>query len=90
MAGNNDIHGVKILADRFGSSVNGTVICIDICKIDNRILSIGQNCYNRVNVFVTGVGLFMDIIKAEFHVAQREGYIIPVSIARVPVDDLLL
>ena len=90
MPGNNNVCRVKLLAYGCGRPVNGRISGVDIGKIDHGIVSVGHNRHDRIDVLVAGVGLFMDIIQTERHISHGERDIIAVSIAGIPVNNLLL
>ena len=90
MTGNNDIHRAEVLADGLRGPVDGPVAGVDIGQVDYGIITVGQHGDNGVDIFIPGVGLFVDVIEAEAHIAHGKGDIVAVGVSRVTADDLSL
>ena len=89
VAGDDNIHRAEVLADGLGGAVNGPVVDVNIRKVDHGIIAVGHDGHDGVDIFAAGVGLFVEVIQAEGHVAHGEGNIVAVGVARVTLNDLL-
>ena len=86
----NNIHRIKILSDGFRGSVNRALVDVHIREVYHRVVPVGHDRHNRIDILIAGIGLFMDVVKPKAHIPHGEGYIITVSVFRVAVNDLLL
>ena len=90
VTGNHNVHRAEVLADGFGGAVDGTVIRVDVGKVDHGVIAVGHDRDNGVDILIVSVRLFIDVIQTKTHVPHGEGNIVAVGIARIAVDHLLL
>ena len=85
MTGNDDIYIAEVLSDGHRGFVDGGIVDINICQIDNLVFVVFQDGNDGVGVFMTAV-LSVEIVKTEGHVAHTEGEIVAIAVSGVPMD----